>query len=152
MIFSEQSPLSQYAIDSDFADDATARKLAWLGYKPNGEQSTLGKISSWLPAVGVGLNLAARGVANKNGAEDALANIQQDTDNRLMKTAIGAGVATGGLGVLGATGAIGGTVGTWASKNAFDLIKGGLGMSANFGGQLAFDQEYDLSEQDYIYR
>lgn len=149
-VFSEQAPLSQYAIEPDYLND---NKLAWLGYKNDGSQSTWGKISSWIPGVGVGMNLAARGIANKNGAEDTLDMLKQDTDNRIMKTAVGAGVAMGGVGALGAAGALGaGSFGTFAANNALGLAKTGLGMSANFGGQLAFDQQEEADFGDYIYR
>lgn len=151
-VFSLEKPLSQYDISSN--DWMENNRLGWLGYNAQGEQNAWGKISSWIPALGVGMNLAARGIANKNGAQDTLDNLKEDTDNRLMKTAVGVGVGTAGLGIAGGLGAFAGTgFGGFLSKNAFDLAKTGLGMSANFGGQLAFDQEYnDLGEQDYIYR
>ena len=52
MIYSTETPLSQYADSPDFADKATQKKLALLGYKQDGTQNLWGKITSWGGSLG----------------------------------------------------------------------------------------------------
>ena len=156
-VYGTSSPLSQYAIDPQFATDSkTKAKLKLLGYDQTGQQTGFGKATSLIPGVGVGMNLAARGVAEKSGATDAWGNIKEDTDNRIMKTAIGVAAGTAAVGGAAALGAIGGAgsgaLGTAIAANSGALISGGLGAGAKFGGALAFDQNNLVTEGQYIYR
>lgn len=137
MIYSTDSPLSQYYKPLDFADDKTSRKLAILGYKNSGEMNTWGKINSWIPGANLLYNKAAEKVASKGGARDSMLNIQQDFDNRVDKIGIEAGV---GLGIAG------------AATGDPALIGQGLNMTTQFGGSLAFDQNELTTEGGYIYR
>jgi len=137
MIFSNSSPLSQYADSPEFADKATQRKLALRGYDQTGQQNTWGKISSWIPGWGVALNKGAENVAERAGATDTMNNIQQDFDNRLNKLGIYAGVAMGAAG---------------AATGNPQLAMQGLNMTTQFGGALAFDQNDLVTEGQYIYR
>ncbi len=137
MIFGTNTPLSQYADSPEFADKQTQRKLALAGYNATGQQNTWGKISSWIPGLGLGLNKRAENIAEKAGATDTMGNIQQDFDNRLDKLGIYGGVAMGALGV--------------ATGNP-QLAVQGLNMTTQFGGALAFDQNDLVTEGQYIYR
>ena len=137
MIFTGQTPLSQYYVPPDYVDNPADRaRLAMLGYKPSGEQNTWGKIQSWVnPAFALGYNKIAQNVAK--GSEDTMHNIQEDWDNRLAKAGIWTGAAM----------AVGGAV----TGNP-QLIASGLQMGTKFGGQLAFDQNDLVTEGQAIYR
>lgn len=181
MIFSSDSPLSQQYIKPNFASGATRSKLALAGYDQTGQQTGWGKISSWIPGVGVALNYAAKGIAKHGGAGDTFSNIQEDTDNRWLKLGLEGAAATaafGGLGVLGAGAAsgIGGAGGAAAGATAAgsgsagalgaggtsflgglfgsskDMLSNGLQAGLKFGGGLAFDQNDLVTEGQYIYR
>ena len=69
-------------------------------------------------------------------------------------TAAGTAAATGGaIGAAGgAIGAAGGAAGGGALSVGTDLFKTGLGMTSNFAGMLAFDQDEDSEDSNYIYR
>ncbi len=137
-VYGTSSPLSQYAIDPQFATDKKVKTgLGFAGYKPNGEQNLWGKITSWIPGVNLLMNKAAENIAEKNGATDTFENVKEDFDNRLDKTAVIGGAALGAAGL--ATGNMG-------------LAKTGLGLSTQFGGALAFDQNNLVTEGQYIYR
>ena len=199
-----------YATEPQYATGSEKARLAFLGYKPSGEQNTFGKIMSWTPALGLAQNAMARNYAKKIGATDAWENIKEDTDNRLMKqgviagaalmaaggivaapalggilggggaaaagagaaasgtaalggvagaaggasaaaTAAGTAAATGGA-IGGAIGAAGGAAGGGALSAGTQLFKTGLGMTSNFAGMLAFDQDEDSEDSNYIYR
>lgn len=135
MIYSTETPLSQYADSPDFADKATQRKLALLGYKQDGTQNLWGKITSW--GGSLGYNKLASSIAEKAGATDTMANIQQDFDNRLNKMGLVLGVAQG----------VGGAI----TGNPQMVIQG-LNTTTQFGGALAFDQNDLVTEGQYIYR
>ena len=137
MIFSQDSPLSQYYKPPEFADDKTQAKLALLGYNKQGQQNLFGKISSWIPGNNLVMNKLAENTARKSGAKDTMTNIQEDFDNRVNKLGIEAGV------VMGAAGAVTGNP---------QLIGQGLSMTTKFGGALAFDQNDLTTEGGYIYR
>lgn len=137
MIYSTETPLSQYADSPEFADRATQRKLALAGYDQTGQQNTWGKISSWIPGLGLALNKKAERIAEKGGATDTMANVQQDFDNRVDKMGVYAGVVTGAAGI--------------ATGNP-QLAMQGLNMTTQFGGALAFDQNDLVTEGQYIYR
>jgi len=137
MIFSNQTPLSQYYAPPDYVDNpADAARLRMLGYKPSGEQTTWGKIQSWLNPIG---SLSSNKLAQKvaRGSEDAMHNIQQDWDNRLAKMGI---VAGAGMTVAG------------AMAGNPELAMQGVQMGVKFGGQLAFDQNDLITEGQAIYR
>ncbi len=137
-VFGSNSPLSQYAIDPQFATDPkTKAKLALAGYKYNGVQNSFGKFTSWIPGLNLGLNKIAENVAENNGATDTMGNVGEDFDNRLNKNAIVGGAA---MGVAGAV-----------TGNPALAMKG-LGMATQFGGALAFDQNNLVTEGQYIYR
>ena len=137
-VYGTNSPLSQYAIDPQFATDSkTKAKLGLLGYDQTGQQNAWGKISSWIPGLNLGLNKIAENVAENNGATDTMGNVGEDFDNRLNKNAI----------VGGAAMAVGGAV----TGNPALAMKG-LGMATQFGGALAFDQNNLVTEGQYIYR
>lgn len=155
MIFTSQTPLSQYYVPPDYVDNPADRaKMAWAGYKPSGEQSTWGKISSWIPGVNLLQNKAAEKASR--GSEDAMQNVQEDFQNRITKTAVGLGIVGAGLGGLGALGVIGGAgsgaFGTFVGANSQALMQGGLNLATKFGGQLAFDQNDLVTEGQAIYR
>lgn len=135
MIYSTETPLSQYADSPDFADNATQRKLALLGYKQDGTQNLWGKITSW--GGSLGYNKLASSIAEKAGATDTMANIQQDFDNRLNKMGLVLGVAEG----------VGGAI----TGNPL-MVTQGLNTAIQFGGALAFDQNDLVTEGQYIYR
>lgn len=135
MIYSTETPLSQYADSPDFADKATQKKLALLGYKQDGTQNLWGKITSW--GGSLGYNKLASSIAEKAGATDTMANIQQDFDNRLNKMGLVLGVAQG----------VGGAI----TGNPQMVIQG-LNTTTQFGGALAFDQNDLVTEGQYIYR
>jgi hypothetical protein len=194
-----------YATEPQYATGSEKARLAFLGYKPSGEQNTFGKIMSWTPALGLAQNAMARNYAQKIGATDAWENIKEDTDNRLMKqgalvgaglmaaggivaapalgglfgggaAAAGAGAAATGTASLGgiagaaggasaaataagtaagtaaATGGAVGAAGGGALSAGTELFKTGLGMTSNFAGMLAFDQDEDSEDSNYIYR
>ena len=126
-----------YATDLQYATGSEKARLAFLGYKPSGEQNTFGKIMSWQGGLGIAQNAMARNYAQKIGATDAWENIKEDTDNRLMKQGVIVGVGIGAAGV--------------ATGNPA-LAKAGLGMTSNFAGMLAFDQDEDSEDSNYIYR
>ena len=153
MIFDTSTPLTQYYDAPDFATGITRTKLGLLGYDQTGQQNTWGKISSWIPGVNLLQNQIAKKVAGKGGAGDTALNIKQDFDNRLMKTGLVAGAAAGGLGIAGAAGLTGtGALGTFAAKNASQLMKSGLDLTTKSGGALAFDQNQLITEGQFIYR
>jgi hypothetical protein len=126
-----------YATDLQYAEGSEKARLAMMGYKATGEQNTWGKINSWIPGTGITTNLRARNYAEKIGATDAWENIKEDTDNRLMKQGVIVGVGLGAAGV--------------ATGNPA-LAKAGLSMTSNFAGMLAFDQDEDSEDSNYIYR
>ena len=162
--FSLSRPQSMYATDLQYATGSEKARLAFLGYKSSGEQNTFGKIMSWQGGLGIAQNAMARNYAEKIGATDAWENIKEDTDNRLMKQGVLAGaalMAAGGIvaapalgGILGGGGAAaaGGAAGGGALSVGTDLFKTGLGMTSNFAGMLAFDQDEDSEDSNYIYR
>lgn len=136
MIFSGQTPLSQYYAAPDYADNPIEKfRLAMAGYKANGEQNTFGKVMSWVPGYNLAANKQAQNIAK--GSDDTMHNIQQDWDNRLAKTGIVAGTA------LGVAGGVTGNP---------ELAMQGLNMATTFGGQLAFDQNDLITEGQAIYR
>lgn len=137
MIYSTETPLSQYADSPDFADKATRRKLALLGYDQTGQQNTWGKLTSWAGFASLGANKVAARIAENNGATDAMANINQDFDNRVNKMGV----------VQGAVQAIGG-----AAMGNPQMAMQGLNTATQFGGSLAFDQNELITEGQYIYR
>lgn len=139
MIYSTETPLSQYADSPEFADRATQRKLALAGYDQTGQQNTWGKISSAMFGgfSSLAANKLASSIAEKAGATDTMANIQQDFDNRLNKMGLVLGVAQG----------VGGAV----TGNPQMAIQG-LNTATQFGGALAFDQNDLVTEGQYIYR
>lgn len=137
-VFSLSRPQSMYATDPQYATGAEKARLALLGYKASGEQNAFGKFMSWQAGLGLAQNAMARNYAEKIGATDAWENIKEDTDNRLMKQGVyvGAGVAAAG-----------------ALTGNPALISSGLGMTTNFAGMLAFDQDEGTSDDsNYIYR
>jgi len=137
-VYSTNSPLSQYAINQQFAMDSRAKvKLGLLGYDQTGRQNAWGKISSWVPGHNLLLNKLAENVAENSGATDTFGNVKKDFDNRLNKNAIVGGAAL----------AVGGVV----TGNPTLAMKG-LEMSSQFGGALAFDQNDLVTEGQYIYR
>ena len=204
--FSLSRPQSMYATEPQYATGSEKARLAFLGYKPSGEQNTFGKIMSWQGGLGIAQNAMARNYAQKIGATDAWENIKEDTDNRLMKqgvlagaalmaaggiaaapalggilagggaAAAGAGAAASGTAALGgvagaaggasaaataagtaaatggAIGAAAGAAGGGALSAGTQLFKTGLGMTSNFAGMLAFDQDEDSDDSNYIYR
>ncbi len=136
MIFTSNTPDSQYYAAPDYVDNPLDRaKLAFAGYKANGEQNAWGKTTSWIP----GINLAQNAMAQKyaRGSEDTMHNIGEDWDNRLAKNAIIGGVA---MGVAGGV-----------TQNPM-LLQQGLDMTTQFAGQLAFDQNDLVTEGQAIYR
>lgn len=137
MIYSTETPLSQYADSPDFADKATRRKLALLGYDQTGQQNLWGKMTSFAGLSSLGANKLASSIAEKAGATDTMANIQQDFDNRLNKMGLVQGVVQG----------VGGAI----SGNPQMAIQG-LNTTTQFGGALAFDQNDLVTEGQYIYR
>lgn len=137
MIYSTETPLSQYADSPDFADNATQRNLALLGYKQDGTQNLWGKMTSFGSLNSLGTNKLASSIAEKAGATDTMANIQQDFDNRLNKMGLVLGVAQG----------VGGAI----TGNPQMVIQG-LNTTTQFGGALAFDQNDLVTEGQYIYR
>lgn len=137
MIYSTETPLSQYADSPDFADNATQRKLALLGYKQDGTQNLWGKMTSFGSFNSLATNKLASSIAEKAGATDTMANIQQDFDNRLNKMGLVLGVAEG----------VGGAI----TGNPL-MVTQGLNTAIQFGGALAFDQNDLVTEGQYIYR
>lgn len=135
--FSLSRPQSMYANEPDYLQEGKLG-LALLGYKPTGEQNTWGKINSWMGTSGITTNALARGYAEKRGATDTWENIKEDTDNRMKKLGVQAGVA------MSVAGGITGNP---------QMVGQGLNMTSNFAGQLAFDQNTGLTDDsEYIYR
>lgn len=134
-IFSNESPLVQYAVNPQYAKGFAKTRLSMNGYKSNGEQNTLGKIESWVPGLNLITNMSAENIAKKNGAKDTAFNIGQDFDNRVDK--IGA--------EIGVAGAVTGAV-TGNSQMAIQ----GLNTAIKYAGSLAFDQN-DWQQGDAIY-
>jgi hypothetical protein len=154
-----------YATDLQYATGSEKARLALRGYKATGEQNTFGKIMSWTPALGLAQNAMARNYAEKIGATDAWENIKEDTDNRLKKQGVIAGAALMAAGGIAAAPALGGILGGGGAAAAgasaagggalsagTQLFKTGLGMTSNFAGMLAFDQDEDSEDSNYIYR
>jgi hypothetical protein len=141
-----------YATDPQYATGWEKSRLAMLGYKNTGEQNTWGKINSWLPGVGIANNLRARRYSEKIGATDTWENIKEDTDNRLMKQGalVGGGLMAAG-GFIAAPAIAAGGLSAIPSA-ATTLASSGLGMTSNFAGMLAFDQDDTTEESNYIYR
>lgn len=136
MIFTSNTPLSQYYAAPDYVDNPADKfRLAMSGYKSTGEQNAWGKITSWIPGYNMLANKQAQRLAR--GSEDAMQNIGEDWDNRVAKTGIVAGTALGiAAGVTGNP----------------QLAMKGLDMATTFGGQLAFDQNDLITEGQAIYR
>jgi len=137
MIYSTETPLSQYADSPDFADNATQRNLALLGYKQDGTQNLWGKMTSFGSFNSLATNKLASSIAEKAGATDTMANIQQDFDNRLNKMGLVLGVLQGAGG---------------ATTGNPQMVIQGLNTTTQFGGALAFDQNDLVTEGQYIYR
>jgi hypothetical protein len=101
-LFDAVAPTEQHFTPLAQATGSTRTWLSLLGYKQDGSQNTWGKLSSWLPGVGVGLNAAAKSASSGDNLKAVNGNIQDDTDNRMSKlmTQLGivgtvAGIATG---------------------------------------------------------
>ena len=138
-VFTTDNPSSQYAINPQYATGQSKAALALTGYKANGSQNGWWQVSSWIPGIGLELNQAGKGIAKNAGATDSFENISEDTDNRIQKLGVEGGLAMSGVG---------------AFTGNPQLIAKGLSMSANFGGQLAFDQTgMGLTDDfNYVYR
>jgi hypothetical protein len=150
--FSLSRPQSMYATDPQYATGSEKLGLALRGYKATGEQNTFGKVMSWMPALGLAQNAMARNYAERIGATDTWENVKEDTDNRLMKQGVIAGaglMAAGGI-VAAPAIAAGGLAAVPAAAGA--LASSGLDMTSNFAGMLAFDQDEDSEDSNYIYR
>lgn len=108
MYFDNTTPEQEYFTPLLQATGADRRGLALLGYKSDGTQNTWGKITSWVPGLGLGNNIRAKELASNAGLNQVAGNIADDTANRQAKlmaqlSIIGgvAGIASGGAGVIG---------------------------------------------------
>jgi hypothetical protein len=101
----------------------------------------LGGILGGGGAAAAGAGAAASGTAALGGVAGAAGGASA------AATAAGTAAATGG-----AIGAAAGAAGGGALSAGTQLFKTGLGMTSNFAGMLAFDQDEDSEDSNYIYR
>jgi hypothetical protein len=101
----------------------------------------LGGILAGGGATAAGAGAAASGTAALGGVAGAAGGASA------AATAAGTAAATGG-----AIGAAAGAAGGGALSAGTQLFKTGLGMTSNFAGMLAFDQDEDSEDSNYIYR
>ena len=101
----------------------------------------LGGILGGGGAAAAGAGAAASGTAALGGVAGAAGGASA------AATAAGTAAATGG-----AIGAAGGAAGGGALSAGTQLFTTGLGMTSNFAGMLAFDQDEDSEDSNYIYR
>ena len=101
----------------------------------------LGGILGGGGAAAAGAGAAASGTAALGGVAGAVGGASA------AATAAGTAAATGG-----AIGAAAGAAGGGALSAGTQLFKTGLGMTSNFAGMLAFDQDEDSEDSNYIYR
>jgi hypothetical protein len=101
----------------------------------------LGGILAGGGAAAAGAGAAASGTAALGGVAGVAGGASA------AATAAGTAAATGG-----AIGAAAGAAGGGALSAGTQLFKTGLGMTSNFAGMLAFDQDEDSEDSNYIYR